>query len=103
MNVSPDLRYPAVTPEFRDAIEELNNPGLKTSHARDITTSAININEVVRLAQENQISLPNCQEIRRNIPLKQIQPLPKKHRRQLRHRWQVNEMLHLQSPRGWDG
>ena len=68
MNVSPDLRYPAVIPEFRDAIEELNNLGLKTNHARDTTTIAINIKEVVRLAQENQISLPNCQEIRRNIP-----------------------------------
>ncbi|MFZ6732436.1 phage antirepressor N-terminal domain-containing protein [Undibacterium sp. Ji42W] len=60
---------PAVMTEFWDAIEELNNLGIKTNHARDTSIIAININEVVRLAQENKIPLPNRQEIRRNIHL----------------------------------
>ncbi|MFZ6756005.1 hypothetical protein ACO0K9_02205 [Undibacterium sp. Ji50W] len=50
---------PTVITEFWDAIEELNNLGIKTNHARDNATLAININEVVRLAQENKIPLPD--------------------------------------------
>lgn len=65
---------PTVITEFWDAIEELGNLGIKTNHARDTSIIAININEVVRLAQENKIPLPNRQEIRRNIPLSKYNP-----------------------------
>ncbi|MES2041907.1 MAG: phage antirepressor N-terminal domain-containing protein [Pseudomonadota bacterium] len=37
---------PTVITEFWDSIEELNNLGIKTNHARDTTIIAININEL---------------------------------------------------------
>jgi len=69
MNVSPDLRYPAVTPEFRDAIEELNNLGLKTSHARDITTSAINITKWYASRKKTKSPSPTARKSAATSPL----------------------------------